>query len=208
MAGIELPPGATRVTVLRHGEVQGRAHVMRGDLDDPLSPRGWARMHGVLACPGMPPVDAVASSPRRRCLEFARAWAAERGLPLAVLEGFRERSFGAWEGLSGEEAVRRDPERYRAFQASSGVMAPPGGEAVPELRSRVRVAWDAWLAGAVGGHRLLITHAGVMRALLMELVGLPAGHAWRIALPEAAHFQVSLLAGEPPVLLNLNPCAA
>ena len=63
------------------------------------------------------------------------------------------------------------------------------------------------LADARGGHRLLVTHAGVMRALLMDLVGLDPAHAYRIALPETAHFQVSILAGEAPVLLNLNSCA-
>jgi hypothetical protein len=47
-----------------------------------------------------------------------------------------------------------------------------------------------------------------MRALLMELVGLEPAHVYRIALPEAAHFQVSVLPGEAPVLLNLNSCAA
>lgn len=209
MTVIELPPGATRVTVLRHGETAGRAHVMRGDQDDPLTAGGWARMATVLQGVGdHPPVDAVASSPRRRCLEFALAWAAARGLEPAVLAGFRERSFGAWEGLTAQEAAQRDPERYRRFQAGAGEVPPPGGESLADVRRRVRSAWSAWLAGAEGGHRLLVTHAGVMRALLMELVGLPPQHAYRIALPETAHFQVSILAGEAPVLLSLNPCAA
>jgi hypothetical protein len=38
----------------------------------------------------------------------------------------------------------------------------------------------------------------------MELLGLPAAYAYRVALPEAASFQVSLLAGEAPILLSLN----
>lgn len=208
MIGLELPPGATRVTVLRHGEVQGRAHVMRGDRDDPLSAGGWARMATVLEGVGQPPVEAVASSPRLRCLEFAHAWADARSLGLTVLDGFREMSFGAWEGLTPQEAFQQDPERHRLFQAGAGTVAPPGGESLADLRQRVRSTWDAWLEGAMGGHRLLVTHAGVMRALLMELVGLPPEHAYRITLPEAAHFQVSVLAGEAPILLNLNPCAA
>jgi len=43
-----------------------------------------------------------------------------------------------------------------------------------------------------------------MRALLMELRGLPAPYAYRLALPEAAHFRVSLLSNEAPILLSLN----
>ena len=129
------------------------------------------------------------------------------GVPLTVLEGFRERSFGAWEGLTSEEAGLSTPQAFRHFQESDGQTAPPGGESVDEVRGRVQAAWAGWVRGAVGGQRLLVTHAGVMRVLLMDLIGLPAHHAWRIALPEAAHFQVSLLEGHPPVLLNLNSCA-
>lgn len=208
MAVPDLPPAATRVTVLRHGEVEGRAHVMRGSLDDPLSAAGWARMASVLAHLQGGPVDAVATSPLRRCQEFARAWAAERGLGLTVVDGFREMSFGAWEGLSSQEAANQAPEHYARFRASAGKVPPPGGEGLEALHLRVSAAWAAWLADAAGGHRLLVTHAGVMRALLMEVAGLPADHVWRVALPEAAHFQVSVLKGEGPVLLNLNPCAA
>jgi broad specificity phosphatase PhoE len=213
MAVPELPPGATLVTLLRHGEVKGRAHVMRGDQDDPLSERGHARMRAVLARlevlapPGFA-LDAISTSPRRRCQEFAQIWARERDVPLHVVDGFRELSFGAWEGLTSAEAASLDPEGYRQFRDSMGRVAPPGGESVQALRERVLQAWEAWLGNAQGGHRLLVTHAGVMRALLMELAGLPTSHAWRVALPEAAHFQVSLMAGEAPILLNLNPCAA
>lgn len=209
----DLPSAATLVTVLRHGEVRGRAHVMRGDQDDPLSKRGHAQMRAVLThlealAPHGRAVDAISTSPRGRCRVFAQDWARTRKLPLHVADGFRELAFGAWEGLTATEAAQQDPEGYRLFRDSDGQVAPPGGESVPALRARVRASWEAWLGDPKGGHKLLVTHAGVMRALLMDLAGLPLSHAWRIALPEAAHFQISLLAGEPPILLNLNPCAA
>jgi broad specificity phosphatase PhoE len=76
------------------------------------------------------------------------------------------------------------------------------------LRQRVGAAWDRWLADACGGHRLLLTHAGVMHALLLDLLGLPESHLWRIALAESGYFRVSWLAGHDPVLLELNGCAA
>ncbi|MEW5769363.1 MAG: histidine phosphatase family protein [Pseudomonadota bacterium] len=204
-----LPPEATLVTVLRHGAVAGRAHVLRGALDEPLAETGWTQMHEVLrALPGRRPVDAVATSPLRRCRAFAETWAGERGLAPLVIDAFRERAFGAWEGMTPAEAEAADPAAYRVFQAAGRDAAAPGGEHAQALRERVAAAWAAWLADAQGGHRLLVTHAGVMRALLVELLGLPFSHVYRLALPEAAHFQVSVLAGEPAVLLNLNPCAA
>jgi len=196
--------GATLVTVLRHGAVAGRPHVYRGALDEDMTPHGVRQVRAVAARLAAPPFDSLASSPLRRCVEFARAYADAAGAPLAVIESFRERAFGAWEGMTPEEAARFDPERHELFRASAGSVAPPGGETLLQLQARVDAGWEAWLQGSAGGHRLLVTHAGVMRVLLMQLLGMPHTHAYRIALPEAAYFQVSILAGAAPVLLSLN----
>ena len=200
--------GATLVSVLRHGEVAGRPHVYRGALDEAMTAQGLRQVRDSAARLATPPFDALACSPARRCLEFASALADETGAPLDVIDSFREMAFGAWEGKTPDEAARLDPELHRLFRASAGSVAPPGGETVMQLQARVGAGWDAWLQHADGGHRLLLTHAGVMRALLMRLLGMPHSHAYRVALPEAAYFQVSLMAGEAPVLLALNACAA
>jgi len=202
----EWPQAATRVTVLRHGEVAGRPHVMRGDLDEALSPRGEAQMRAVLQRLNLSEVDGIASSPRRRCAAFARTWAQQHGLRVDIHEPFREMSFGVWEGLTPVEAAQQNPAEFAQFHQLKGEVVAPGGESLAMLHARVMAGWSAWLNDAHGGHRVLVTHAGVMRVLLMALMGLPATHLWNIALPEAAHFQVSLLAGHAPVLLNLNSC--
>lgn len=203
MSGIQ----PTLVTVLRHGEVRGRAHVYRGALDDPMTERGIDRVRAIAQRLAVPAFDRIASSPLARCLDFAEAYAKACELPLETLESMREMHFGAWEGLTPEEAAELDPTHHELFRGTAGKVGAPEGESVTDLRRRVGQGWAAWLADARGGHRLLVTHAGVMRVLLMELVGLDPAHAYRIALPEAAHFQVSHLPGEAPVLLNLNSCA-
>jgi broad specificity phosphatase PhoE len=197
----------TLVTVLRHGEVAGRAHVYRGALDDPMTEAGAARVRAVADRLARPAYDRIATSPRIRCLDFAAAYARLRECPLDVLDAMAEMRFGHWEGMTPAEAAMFDPIQHELFRASAGKVPPPAGESIADLRGRVRQGWENWLADARGGHRLLVTHAGVMRALFMDLVGLDPAHAYRIALPEAAHFQVSILAGEAPVLLNLNSCA-
>lgn len=203
MSGIE----PTLVTILRHGEVRGRAHVYRGALDDPMTEQGAAMVRGIAERLATPAFDRIASSPLARCRDFAESYGAERNLPLDVLDSMREMHFGAWEGLTPEEAARLDPEHHRLFRGTAGKVGAPEGESVTDLRKRVSRGWEDWLADARGGHRLLVTHAGVMRALLMELIGLDSAHGYRIALPETAHFQVSVLPGEAPVLLGLNSCA-
>lgn len=195
----------TLVTVLRHGEVVGRAHVLRGASDAPLSDRGRAQMQARLA--GLPAFDRVAASPLCRCRAFAETVAAGRGLPLEIVPDFEEMHFGDWEGLTGAEAAASHPEAYAAWCRFDATAAAPGGETLGAFRRRVLAGWMKWLADGEGGHRLLISHAGVMRVLLQVMLDLPPSSLYRIALPEAAAFQVSLLSGHAPVLLSLNACA-
>lgn len=194
----------TLVTLLRHGEVQGRAHVFRGSSDEPLSMEGEAQMRAVLTRLPGPPITRIASSPLQRCRKFAEAYAAECDVPLDVVHDLREKHFGRWEGLSRDEAAADDPLIYARFQLRDDTAAAPEGEALGTFRQRVLHAWQDWLADADGGHRLLIGHAGVIRVLLQDVLGLPSTHIYRLALPTAAHCQISWLAGEPPVLLSLN----
>lgn len=192
------------VTVLRHGAVAGRAHVFRGMLDEPLSPHGMEQMQQAIARGPATVFDTVATSPLKRCHEFAAAYAAQRCLPLQVLPPLSELAFGDWEGLAPDEAEARHPVEYRAFHATHGEHAPPNGESLAQFRARVGLGWRDWLALDDGANRLLVTHAGVMRALLMELFGFTPAQAFQIALPEAACLRISWLHGQPPFLLSIN----
>jgi broad specificity phosphatase PhoE len=192
------------VTVLRHGAVAGRAHVFRGKLDEPLSSQGMVQMQRSLERCGAYGFDTIATSPLKRCHEFATAYAAKHCVPLQVLPPFGELSFGEWEGLTPDEVNARHPVEYQAFRATHGEHAPPHGEALAQFRKRVAQGCQEWLAQDAGTNRLLITHAGVMRALLMELFGYTPAQAFQIALPEAACLRISWLQGLPPFLLSIN----
>ncbi len=192
------------VTVLRHGAVAGRAHVFRGALDEPLSAQGMAQMQQALArCPANS-FDTVATSPLKRCHEFAAAYVAQHGMRFQVLPQFSELAFGDWEGLTPDEAAARYPAAYQMFHDTQGEHAPPHGESLAQFRARINRGWYEWLACDEGADRLLVTHAGVMRALLMELFGFTPKQAFQIALPEAACLRISWLHGQPPFLLSIN----
>ena len=201
----------TLITVLRHGEVEGASHVFRGKSDPPLSAAGWQQMREALRVIGASSFNTIASSPLVRCRAFAQSVAAELDLALDILPDFQEMNFGDWEEQTPQAAQMLAPELFERFQSNPQGLSPPNGEPFDAFRKRVTDAFAAWLEGANGGHRLLIAHAGVMRIMLAEQLGLPLGNLYRIALPPAASFQLSLLASHPPCLLNLNigqPCAA
>lgn len=188
---------------LRHGEVTGAAHVYRGRSDAPLTPHGLRQMHDALAA--LPHWGAVVSSPARRCLDFARAIAAERRIDCTVDPDWHELDFGAWENLRPDEAALRDTDAHAAFVRDPRRHPPPDGETLDALDARVSAALTR-LGDTARIPTLVVAHAGVMRAVLAQVLGLPDSHRAYIALTPGSRFVVSWLAGAPPLLLHLQ-CA-
>jgi broad specificity phosphatase PhoE len=188
---------------LRHGEVAGAGHAYRGRSDAPLTPRGRAQMHAALAA--LPRWGAVASSPARRCLDFAREFAADSGIDCTVDPDWRELDFGAWEDLRPDEAAARDAAAHAAFVRDPRRHPPPGGETLDTLDTRVNAALNR-LGESARVPTLVVAHAGAMRAVLARVLGLADPYRARVALTPGASFVVSWLAGEPPLLTALR-CA-
>jgi alpha-ribazole phosphatase len=189
---------------LRHGEVAGPAHAYRGRSDAPLTPRGREQMHAALA--GMPRWGEVVSSPARRCLDFAREVAAEREIDCTIDPDWRELDFGAWEDLRPDQAAARDAAAHAAFVRDPRRCPPPGGEMLEARDARVAAAL-ARLGETARAPTLVVTHAGAMRAVLAQVLGLTDAHRARVALTPGSSFVVSWLAGAPPLLTALR-CAA
>ncbi len=172
----------TTVDLLRHGEpVGGRRY--RGQLDDPLSEKGWAQMRAAVGdhCPW----QRIVTSPLRRCRAFAEALAARHGLALEIEPRFRELGFGEWEGRTAEEIAARDPEILLRFWRDPSNHTPPGAEPLAAFRDRVLAAWEDWQTRAAGEHLLVVTHAGVIRLLLCHALDMPYDRLFRIEVPNA-----------------------
>ena len=84
-----------------------------------------------------------------------------------------ELRFGEWEGRAFAEIERTDRERFMQWMHEWRTVAPPGGETLQDLVSRVR-SWCAErssLAGPNPKDVCVITHAGTIRALRVLLRG-------------------------------------
>jgi broad specificity phosphatase PhoE len=169
------------LTLIRHGAVEGRAHVFRGRSDPPLSSAGWEQLACALAVFDESPPDCLVSSPSRRCLEFASHWTQARQIPLRILDALREIDFGEWEERSPEEARWHDPAAYASFVSDPEQWCSPGGESYREFRTRVLRAIEELRTGDLQ-HAAILAHAGVIRVLLCESLDIRAPQALRIAL--------------------------
>lgn len=192
----------TTVDLMRHGEpVGGRKY--RGQIDDPLSEKGWAQMQAAVGDGA--PWTRIVSSPLARCRVFAEMLAERHGLPLALDERLREVGFGEWEGKSAAEIEAAAPGTLGRFKADPVNARPEGAEPLADFHARVAAALDDLLAQHAGQHVLLVGHAGVMRMALAWALRIPLEHAYRIEVATASLTRLRFDAGRASLIFHGSP---
>ena len=173
----------TYLDFLRHGEpVGGRKY--RGQIDDPLSEKGWAEMRAAVGA--STPWQQIVSSPLSRCRAFAEALAAEAQLPLVFDDRLKEVAFGAWEGKTSSQIQTEDANLLFRFKRDPVGERPHDAEDLSAFQSRVAQAFEAVVEQFRGQHVLVVAHAGVIRMAICHVLGMPPEHAYRIQVGSAA----------------------
>jgi probable phosphoglycerate mutase len=157
-----------RMLLVRHGETEFTAaqrYSGRGDV--PLSPIGDTQAKAVArrVYELAPVLDAVITSPLRRCQATARALAG--GAPVYLEDDFVECDFGEWEGLTFAEVRERYGEEMRAWLASSAV-PPPGGESFDQVTERVRAAVERLRQRYTGKTIAIVSHVTPLKMILRD----------------------------------------
>lgn len=169
--------------LIRHGEpVGGRKY--RGQIDDPLSDKGWAQMRDAVG--STVPWSRVISSPLTRCRAFAEWLAGQHRLPLSFDSDLQEVGFGAWEGHTADEIEARWPGDLARFKRDPVAARPAGAEPLPDFYGRVSRALETLTAAHANEHLLLVCHAGVMRMALAWALQMPLDKAYRIEVASAS----------------------
>lgn len=156
----------TVIDFIRHGEPEGTSTYRGNGIDDPLSEKGWSQMWNAVG--NQCPWDVVFTSPLSRCRYFAEALGEKHSIPVHIDERFKEVGFGSWEGRERTDIQRNDPEEYAAFYRDPINSRPLGAEPMGEFTDRVFSALETMLEKFSGQHILVVTHAGVIRAAMMQ----------------------------------------
>ncbi|MFD3418609.1 bifunctional RNase H/acid phosphatase [Streptomyces decoyicus] len=187
--GPDVGPPSTFV-LLRHGETPltpEKRFSGSGGTDPALSAAGRRQAEETaagLAARGT--IQAIVSSPLRRCRETAGAVADRLGLEVRIEEGLRETDFGAWEGLTFAEVRERYPDDLDAWLGSAKVAPTGGGESFATVARRVAVARDKLLARYAGKTVLVVTHVTPVKTLVRLALGAPPESLFRMELSAAS----------------------
>jgi len=198
---------ATRLLLIRHAqpseEMAGRCY---GALDVGLSETGRAQAKRLAGALAEAPLVALYTSLLRRAVETATPLAAQLGLA-PILDGrLAELDFGAFEGRSYDEIARCHPELYRDWMETPWRVEFPDGESFPQLRRRALAAMESLRRRHAGATFALVSHGGVLRAMLADCLAMPDAAIFRLLQDYAALSVVEWTDGVPHVrLLNLPP---
>jgi alpha-ribazole phosphatase len=187
---------------IRHAETD-MAGTFCGHLDPELNARGLLQLEELLRRIRMEDIGAVYTSDLRRARTTARAIAEAFAVECRVSSGLREISFGQWEGLTWEQIEKRDSTYSRHWVMEHPYLPAPDGEDFHDFEQRVLADVSSLSMEAERKHCSIavVTHAGVLRTVLMKVHGYSQELAWEhtksycslVRLSQADHF---LQAGE------------
>ena len=197
----------TRLLLIRHAQpdedTRSRCY---GRLDIGLSARGQRRAQLLARTLDRIPLAAVYSSPSTRALDTARPLAAAHQLTLSVEEALREIDFGQLEGRSYDEIEVAYPDLYRSWMQTPTRVEFSGGESYTELRVRALAALEAIRAYHRGGLAAIVSHGGVLRAMLADCLRMPDEAIFRIDQSYGALSIIDWLDDSPLVrVVNAQP---
>ncbi len=208
---------AAKVYLIRHGETAG-AETMRykGHIDVPLSEngvgqikrlsaflsgeagkRGSGEVKGISGTLG-----AVYCSGLGRAVKSAEIIAEPFGLKPIVVEDFKERGFGVWEGMSFDEIQEKYPDAFSAWAENPLKFSPMEGESTLDVKDRAMKVFDEIIGKHNGENIAIVAHGGVNRVILCELLGIPLENIFRIEQDFAALNVIELW--DYPVVKHLN----
>jgi alpha-ribazole phosphatase/probable phosphoglycerate mutase len=195
-----------RLLLVRHAETEASARGRcYGSLDVGLSPLGRSQCAALAAVMAVERVAAVVASPRLRAVETARAIAEPHRLKVRQDADLRELDFGELEGRTYDEIAATLPELYAAWMTHPTGVRFPGGECYDDLKERALRAVATARERLDGRTAVLITHGGIVRAVLADVLGVPDERIFRIAVDPASVSVVEWLDGVPVVLCVNRP---
>jgi len=175
-SGIEL-------IAVRHGETDFNAERrMQGHLDVPLSETGRVQAQAAAARLADESIDKIYSSDLQRALETARIIHEGREIELVTDLRLREFHMGTFQGMTLSEAREKHGDAWERFFIHDADFALPGGQSRNQKQVEIASFMEEVVRSQAGGRMLVVTHGGILIAMLRHVLGIPASHYFRVSI--------------------------
>ncbi len=166
---------ATQVIFVRHGETvwntEGR---MMGQLNSPLTPKGEQQVLALGSRLKSHAISALYSSDLGRAMQTAQAIADASQVEITQEQGLREIHMGDWQGYTRAEIAEQFPEQWATYQGEGQyTYQTPNGESHAQKSKRTVATLNRLTDQHVGETIVMVSHAGILRAVFEYVLNLP-----------------------------------
>lgn len=171
-----LPPGATDLILVRHGESaparpEAEHPTTDGHSDPPLDPVGEAQAVRVADRLQYLDIAAIYATSLQRTQQTAAPLAERLGLTTQIEPELREVYLGEWEGATfRKNTAERHPVAVQMFTEGRWDVIP-GAESTEALQERVRRAISKIAAAHANQRVVVVAHGGVIGAIMCMATG-------------------------------------
>ena len=173
----------SRILLVRHGDTElNSAERYWGRNDVKLSAAGLRQAERLSERLAVERIDTIYSSDLRRALVTAEIIASRHRLRIITCAELREINFGQLEGLTFGEISQLYPEVANLWIERSPNLEYPGGESLTEFNDRVSNFVGRLEKHAEEETVLIVSHSGVLRTLICQLLGMELRYRWQLRL--------------------------
>jgi broad specificity phosphatase PhoE len=206
-AKVKLRPPATRLLLIRHGEVEARYQgIFGGRIDMNLSPRGKRQAKILADYLQGKTIDAIYASPMKRVQQTVAPTLKNGGHEQTIFPDLCEIDFGDWTGLNWETV--RDKFNFAVHEWLDQIQQPgaPNGESGKAFRRRIEPRLREIIQKHPGKNVAIFCHGGVIRMLLSILIEVPLPKTNAFEVEYASITQVALHPHMAEIeLMNFTP---
>lgn len=141
--------------------------------------------------------DAVYASPLQRCTKLASALDLGK---IQLDDRLKELHFGDWE-MQAWDTIPRDV--FDTWASDYAHLPPPNGETFSQLQHRSQSFIEDVSGHLHGKNVAVVTHGGVIRAMLADVLNMPLKGLFRMVIDHASVTQISF-DGEVPRIYFMN----
>lgn len=167
------------ISLIRHGSTAGNLEGRYvGRTNESLCDKGREELQknirkGIYSAggSGVSPVEAVVTSPMRRCVETAEILYPD--ITPVIIKEFTETDFGLFEGKNYEELMqdKKLAPLYQDWIDGEGTTPFPEGESLEQMRRRCAAAFEKSLPMlARSRHTALVVHGGTIMSIMSSFV--------------------------------------
>lgn len=163
-----------RCYLIRHAQTSWNGeNRIQGHSDRPLSSLGEAQAKRLGSLFASRHLNGMYTSGLARSRQTAQAIAAGNGhgVQPIIEPGLAEIHLGAWEGLTPEEVDQRYHGAYEQWRVHPSMVSIPEAEPLEAFRQRVRGAIEQITASFSEGEYAVVSHGGVIAAILADTLG-------------------------------------